>query len=66
MTTPTHPITEDDLVTLEQAIPALYQALSAEAKNNPTLRDYARMCQTILSRVRWDYGPYSEVQSIES
>ena len=66
MTTPTHPITEDDLVTLEQAIPALYQALSAEAKNDPALRDYAAMSKTILSHVRWDYGPYSEVQTIES
>lgn len=57
-----HQIYEDDLVTLERTLPELADALYP-AMDNP-LRTKLRQVQTILSRVRWNYGPPSEVEAV--
>lgn len=53
-------IYEEDLETLERAVPALVAALSSDSINNKEIQEYADMCRTIISRVRWNYGPHTE------
>jgi hypothetical protein len=55
-------IYEDDLGELEQMLPQLAQALMPVLNNK--LRVQLRRCQTILSSVRWDYGPPTEVEKV--
>ena len=57
-----HQIREDDLSTLEQTIPQLADVLMPVLDNR--LRVKLRQVQNILSAVRWNYGPPSEVQII--
>lgn len=51
-------IYEDDLETLERAIPALCEALSPDALNRKDIQEHADMCRSIVSKVRWNYGPH--------
>ena len=53
---------EDDLAELERTIPQLGEALMPALTNR--LRVQLRRCQQILSSVRWNYGPPSEVEGI--
>lgn len=53
---------EEDLSELEQILPQLAQALTSTLDNR--LRMKLRRCQTILSNVRWDYGPPTNVESL--
>ncbi len=53
-------IEEDDLSKLEHILPQLAQALMPTLNNK--LRVQLRQCQSILSNVRWDYGPAGEVE----
>jgi len=53
-------IEEDDLVKLERILPELSQALMPLLNNR--LRVQLRQCQSILSNVRWEYGPAAEVE----
>jgi hypothetical protein len=53
---------EDDLGELERILPQLSEALTPSLDNR--LRVQLRRCQTILSHVRWDYGPATEVRII--
>lgn len=59
-----HQINEEDLSELEQVMPQLAQALMPVLDNK--LRVQLRRCQSILSNVRWDYGPPSEVETIST
>jgi len=55
-------IKEEDLGQLEHILPQLAQALMPVLNNK--LRVQLRQCQSILSDVRWEYGPATEVQVI--
>lgn len=55
-------ISEEDLCELERTLPQLAQALMPVLNNG--LRMKLRRCQTVLSNVRWDYGPPTDVESI--
>lgn len=65
MTTQLFQITEDDLVVLEQELPKLLDA-SNMVCNNPIHRKRWEMVKSILSNVRWGYGPPLSVERIES
>ena len=53
---------EEDLGELERILPQLAEALSPTLDNR--LRTKLRRCQSILSNIRWDYGPHSQVKVI--
>ncbi len=55
-------INESDLGELERILPQLAEA--AEPAMDNRLRVQLRRCKSILSNVRWDYGPASEVEVI--
>ncbi len=55
-------IKEDDLGALEATLPQLADALMPVLNNR--LRVQLRRVQQVLSDVRWNYGPPSEVQSV--
>ena len=54
-------ITEDDLAELEHIMPELHLA-TMETMGNKT-RTQLRKVQTILSNVRWGYGPAEDVET---
>jgi hypothetical protein len=53
-------IEEEDLSKLERLLPQLAQALMPALNNK--LRVQLRQCQSILSNVRWEYGPAAQVE----
>lgn len=55
-------VTEDDLGELERTIPQLADALLPVM--NARLRVQLRRVQSILSNVRWSYGPPTDVERI--
>ncbi len=55
-------IKEEDLGALEATLPQLADALMPVLNNR--LRVQLRRAQQVLSDVRWNYGPPSEVQLI--
>ena len=55
-------IKEDDLGALEATMPQLADALMPVLNNR--LRVQLRRAQQVLSDVRWNYGPPSEVEII--
>jgi hypothetical protein len=55
-------IKEQDVGELERTLPQLADALMPILDNR--LRVQLRRCQTILSKVRWNYGPPSEVDIV--
>lgn len=57
-----HQINEEDLSSLERTLPQLSDALMPILTNR--LRTQLRQVQRILSDVRWNYGPASEVEVI--
>lgn len=57
-------IYDDDLSTLERTLPQLSDALMPVLDNR--LRMKLRQVQKILSDVRWNYGPPSNVEVISS
>ncbi len=52
-------IEETDFDELEKIIPQLADALMPNLSNK--LRSQLRRCKTILSNVRWEYGPAGKV-----
>lgn len=54
-------IYESDLAELESALPAIMAAIEVAP---PVIRMKFRRVKEILSDVRWDYGPHSEVETI--
>jgi hypothetical protein len=55
-------IEEGDLCELERTLPQLSHALMPVLNN--ALRMKLRRCQTVLSNVRWQYGPAAQVEII--
>jgi hypothetical protein len=55
-------IYEEDLTELERALPEFSDRLMGLLDNR--LRTQLRRVQTILSNVRWNYGPPSHVEKI--
>lgn len=55
-------IYEDDLSDLEKCIPLISDSLMEHL--DPRMRTQLRRCKTILSDVRWNYGPHTEVDVI--
>lgn len=55
-------IYEEDLAELEKIIPQLAESLMPSLDNKKRVQ--LRRCQSILSSVRWNYGPPSEVEII--
>jgi hypothetical protein len=55
-------IHEEDLSELERILPQLAQVLAPSLNNR--VRIQLRRTQTILSQVRWNYGPPSEMKVI--
>lgn len=55
-------ITEDDLGKLEAILPELQMSLMAVMNNRD--RVHLRQCQSILSNVRWNYGPPTDIEMI--
>lgn len=55
-------IYDEDLATLEQLCPEIADRLIGQMDN--ALRIKMRRIQTILSNVRWNYGPPTQVESI--
>lgn len=58
-----HQITEDDLATLEKLLPELCDHLMNGGLDNAR-KAKIRQVQRIISDVRWNYGPPSDVQVI--
>lgn len=65
MKTKLYQIPEDDLATLESELPRIMEA-SPDACNDPLNRKRWEMVKSILSNIRWDYGPPMEARRIES
>lgn len=57
-------INESDLQDLEHTLPTLFERLSLLQPSTNADKVAARRVQRILSSVRWNYGPYSEVTVI--
>lgn len=57
-------IDENDLGELERALPEIAEALSCGTGLSPRLRVKLRRTQSILSNVRWNYGPVGEIEVI--
>jgi hypothetical protein len=55
-------IYEKDLSELERLMPQFCEALMPRLDNR--LRRQLRQCQSILSDVRWNYGPATNVEEI--
>ena len=53
-------INEEDLASLEAVIPEI-MLLCFDTCNDPVQRKRFEECKTILSNVRWGYGPPMEV-----
>jgi hypothetical protein len=59
-----HQIYADDLQKLEHALPQVFDALSPDLKNDARLQVLLEECKEVLSSVRWNYGPHSDVQRL--
>ncbi len=60
-------IYEHDLALLEKALPVLHEAASlGPLYQRPDVQVAIEEAKRILSDVRWDYGPYSHVEQVES
>lgn len=57
-------IYDEDLATLEQLCPEITDRPIGQMDN--ALRIKVRRIQTILSNVRWNYGPPTQVESISA
>ena len=59
-------IYESDLGILERALPILQEALMrGGVVTEPSVQVALSECKEIVSNVRWDYGPPSEVERID-
>ena len=55
-------IYESDLAYLEQTLPRIADCLVMASQNNPVSRTRLIRIQSILSNVRWGYGPKRDVE----
>lgn len=56
-------IYEDDLSELEKSLPVLSDAVAP--MNNGRLKTHLRKLKLIVSNIRWNYGPYDEMEQVE-
>lgn len=56
-------IYDDDLAALEQTLPEITKAITVGMDN--AMRAKIRRVQTILTNVRWNYGPHTEVERVD-
>lgn len=56
-------IHDDDLAVLELAIPELCERLAEKTSNADRVK--IRRVKEILSNVRWNYQPHSEIERID-
>ena len=66
-----HNINDDDLAELERILPEMFGLVMTDTAKGrcmedrgPELRTKYRSVQRILTDVRWDYGPPSEIEII--
>lgn len=61
-------INEDDLETMERALPELMDRMSLhpETITRKDVQDNWSMVKEIISRIRWNYGPPIEVKRIDA
>lgn len=57
-------ISEPDLAELERLLPWMYESMEIVVSNQPRTRKRIRRVKEILSDVRWEYGPHSEITVI--
>lgn len=55
-------IYENDLVALEEILPQISERIVLLNCNDQQLRESLFMVKEILSNVRWNYGPPSEIE----
>lgn len=56
-------ISEEDLETLEQAVPFMYDR-AADKMQDDQSKETAIRAKAALSNVRWKYGPYENMEII--
>ncbi len=54
-------ITESDLEVLESSLPELIDGLGVRG-NARIIQEHVALVKKILSDVRWNYGPHSEIE----
>lgn len=61
-------VTEDDLETLESALPSLQDAMMStpEIINRNDVQEHLAMVKVIISNIRWNYGPPTNVENHET
>lgn len=59
-------IHEDDLADLERIVPQWTQSLGFESGSSPELRTQIRRIQKIITDVRWNYQPHTEIERIDA
>lgn len=64
MTTKLYQIKEDDLALLESELPRLLEA-SFSTCNDAIVRKRWESVKSIVSNIRWDYGPPQDVRKVE-
>lgn len=57
-----HQITHEDLQTLEECVPQLTERLGEQTTNAD--RAMIRRVQAVLTRVRWDYQPHTDITNL--
>lgn len=55
-------VCEEDLAELEKTIPLLSEAMLTI--QTPLTRTKLRLCKSILSDIRWDYGPHGKAEQV--
>lgn len=55
---------EDDLVELERILPQVLWELTLRPDALPVQRTWFRRVQTIMTNIRWNYGPPTEVEVV--
>lgn len=57
-------IHEEDLALLEQQLPAILEA-TMQSCNDAMLRKRWEAVRDVVSRVRWNYGPPTSVETVD-
>lgn len=59
-------VSEHDLAILEKALPVIHEcAALSPLYSRADVTVSVEECKRILSDIRWDYGPYQEVEKLE-
>jgi len=64
MTTALYQITEEDLTALEQHLPQI-MSVTMMSCNDPMVRKQWERVKEIVSNIRWNYGPPSQIKEFE-